>query len=51
MAYTFIQNKPHQKVFFKCDLHVSDVMETERKVDRKIKYTYTIIFLSQKEKH
>lgn len=50
-AHTFPQNKPHQKVFLKCDLHVSDVIETERKVDRTTKCTYPIIFLNQKETH
>jgi len=50
-AYAFLQNKSHQKVFLKCDLHVSDAMETERKADKRIKCTYPIIFLNQKEKH
>lgn len=50
-AYAFLQNKPYQKVFLKHDLHVSDVMETERKVDRRIKSISLIIFLNQEEKY
>lgn len=37
-----------KEVFLKCDLHVSDVRETERKVDRRIKSICPIIFLKKK---
>lgn len=43
-------NKINQKEYFKSDLHDSDITETGRKTDRKIKCTYTIIFLSKKKK-
>lgn len=42
-------NKINQKEYFKSDLHDSDITETGRKTDRKIKCTYTIIFLSKKK--